>query len=154
MSRGKGATARAYVDARVYGPEGWGGVRVILRLSPDDAVARFLQPHGQSRQAARVLGVEEALTIAKEMGVSRVVVFCDDEATVKLFATGAGSEEVPIGSYLRVRALMKQFDHAALLPATALPPRDCQPLLKAFAGAPVRQLGRPRNLSLFPRLLA
>lgn len=154
MSQSRRRTAKAYVDARVYSPEGWGGVRVTVRAGPDQAVARFLQPEGQSLEAARLLGVEEALTLAKELGAARVVVFCDDEATVRLLARGEKADEAPVGPYLRVRALMKQFRGVAAVRASALPPEDCRSLLKGFGEARVRPLGRPRNLSLFPRLAA
>jgi len=152
MTGSANSTAKAYIDARVYGPEGWSGVRVTVRAGPDEAVARFLQPEGQTPEAARVLGVEEALIIAKELGARRVIVFCDDEGTVRLLTRGEGDDEALIGPYLRVRALMKQFRRVALLQASALPPADCRSLLRGFAAAPVRQLGRPRNLSLFPSL--
>ena len=146
------AVATAYVDGRLYDARKWGGVRVMVSLPPASQLSVLLEPGPRDPWTARVLGVEEALTLAKELGARRVVVLCDDADAVRVINEGEGAEGDALGPYLRVRALLNQFDHAVVAEARALPAPDSRRLLQGFRMARVRPLGRPRNLSLFPQL--
>lgn len=148
---GKG-TARAYVDGRLFAAEGWDGVRVTVRVGSSRPVARLLESTGQEPLEGRLLGVEEALVMAREMDARRVLVFCDDEEAAGLTAETADVPAGLLGVHLRIRALMNQFQRAII--ASAGPQLDAlgPSALRDFSGAEVRLLGRPRNLSLFPAL--
>jgi hypothetical protein len=143
--------ARAYVDGRLFDSNGWGGVRVAVRVAHDRPVARLLEARAADPQHARLMGIEEALLLARELGARQVVVFCDDESAVRQVR---GEEEPPgpaLRTYLRVAALMNQFRRATVLQASTVPPSGpCA--MPGFNGAEVRVLGQPRNLSLFPAL--
>lgn len=146
--------ARAYIDGRLFSADGWGGVRVTVRLGSARPVARFLESTGHEPLEGHMLGIEEALLMAKEMGAAKVLVFCENEAAAELAAEAPDLPARLLPLHLRIRALMNQFHRAAIAPAgtTSRPPGPCA--LGEFSAAEVRLLGRPRNLSLFPALQA
>ncbi len=146
--------ATAYVDGRLYDARGWGGVRLTVRVPPHAPMSLLLEPGPTDAQTARLLAIEEALTVVKEAGARRVAVFCDDGAAVRIIRGEAHVEGDSLAPYLRVRALMNRFNRVAVVEASALPAQRVRRLLAGFGKASVRPLGQPRNLSLFPQLAA
>ncbi|MFQ6096374.1 MAG: reverse transcriptase-like protein [Armatimonadota bacterium] len=151
-ARGDSRLARAYVDGRMYDSSGWGGIRVAVRVGDQPPVARFLEVNGQDERLARLMGVEEALLLAKELGARAVVVFCDDEWVARRLRENGEVPDHVLPTYLRVAALMNQFRSSAVVHASTAQPAEDARLMAAFGAAEVRILGRPRNLSLFPAL--
>jgi hypothetical protein len=157
MSRRSGRTnrdrtARAYVDGRLFSTSGWGGVRITVRVGQERPVSRFLESTGQDALEAHLLGIEEALLMAREMGARTVSAFCESEDAVALTAETADVPASLLAVHLRIRALTNQFKRAAVVPAGVPTGPPGPSALRDFGGAEVRLLGQPRNLSLFPAL--
>ena len=143
--------ARAHVDGRLFDCDGWGGIRVAVRVGQERPVARLLEARAADTQHARLMGIEEALLLARELGARQVVVFCDDQSVVRQVRREEEPPASALRTYLRIAALMNQFRRATILQAsTVAPSGPCA--MPGFSGAEVRVLGRPRNLSLFPAL--